>query len=258
MIMQQKYIDWFELFDYAEKIVALTGAGISTLSGIPDFRGKSGFYTNHTTFEGYDRDTLMDLKFFVQHPEIFYRFALQYIYPMLEKIPSIGHITLAELQKRGILDVLYTQNIDLLHTKAGAKAYELHGQINSHSCMKCGNFYFTNEEIYLKLAQGKVPHCHCGGLVKPDIVFFNEELDEKLLEQAFHDFETSDIALVIGSSLSVPPVCTLPMAARLNHGKIIIVNEQPTQYDQYATYKFNDIADFCQNIQDYFFTVNDV
>ena len=86
-----------------------------------------------------------------------------------------------------------------------------------------------------------------------DIVFFNEELDEKLLEQAFHDFETSDIALVIGSSLSVPPVCTLPMAARLNHGKIIIVNEQPTQYDQYATYKFNDIADFCQNIQDYFF-----
>ena len=79
--MQQKYIDCFELFDYAEKIVALTGAGISTLSGIPDFRGKSGFYTNHTTFEGYDRDTLMDLKFFVQQPEIFYRFALQYIYP---------------------------------------------------------------------------------------------------------------------------------------------------------------------------------
>ena len=256
--MQQKYIDCFELFDYAEKIVALTGAGISTLSGIPDFRGKNGFYTNNITFEGYDRQTLLDLKFFVQHPEIFYRFALQYMYPMLEKTPSVGHITLAELQKRGILDVLYTQNIDLLHTKAGAKAYELHGQLNSHSCMKCGNFYFTNEEIYQLLAQGKVPYCHCGGLVKPDVVFFNEELNEKLLEQAFHDFETSDIALVIGSSLSVPPVCTLPMAARLNHGKIIIVNEQPTQYDQYATYKFNDIADFCQNIQDYFFTVNDV
>ena len=106
IIMQQKYIDCFEMFDYAEKIVALTGAGISTLSGIPDFRGKNGFYTNNITFEGYDRDALMDLKFFVQHPEIFYRFALQYMYPMLEKTPSVGHITLAELQKRSILDVL--------------------------------------------------------------------------------------------------------------------------------------------------------
>ena len=250
--MQQKYIDCFELFDYAEKIVALTGAGISTLSGIPDFRGKSGFYTKHTTFEGYDRDTLLDLKFFVQHPDIFYRYAKKYIYPMLDKAPSVGHITLAALQKRGIIDKLYTQNIDTLHTKAGSTTYELHGSLAGHTCMKCGLYGFTTTEIRSCIEYGNVPYCSCGGLIKPDVIFFGEELNEELLSQAFNDFMSADIILVIGSSLTVPPVSTLPMAVSLTHAKLIIVNDQPTQYDQYAAYKFNDIAEFCVAMQECF------
>ena len=240
-----RFTECFELFEYAEKIVALTGAGVSTLSGIPDFRGKNGFYTQGTLFEGYDRQTLFDIDFFHLHPEIFYRFAHEYLYPMLDKTPSVCHNVLASLQQKGIVDALYTQNIDCLHTKAGSKAYELHGTLYTHSCCKCGDFYMPLNEIRRIVAKGEVPRCHCGGLIKPDVVFYGENLDEKLLEQAFHDFETADIVLVFGSSLTVAPVSSLPMACKLNHGKIIIVNEQPTSYDRDAAFIFPDIQQFC-------------
>ena len=250
--MKQEYIDCFDLFDYAENIVVLTGAGISTLSGIPDYRGKSGLDSKKELFEGFARSEITDIKFFTNHPDLFYRYARKHIYPMLDKTPSVGHITLTELQKRGIIDKLYTQNIDTLHTKAGAKAYELHGSLTGHTCMKCGLYNFTATEIRSCIEHDDVPYCTCGGLIKPDVIFFGEELNEELLSQAFNDFMSADIILVIGSSLTVPPVSTLPMAVSLNHAKLIIVNEQPTQYDQYATHKFNDIAEFCQNARDYF------
>ena len=250
--MKQEYIDCFDLFDYAENAVVLTGAGISTLSGIPDYRGKSGLDSKKELFEGYNRGKITDIDFFPKHPDIFYRYAKKYIYPMLDKAPSVGHITLAELQKRGIIDKLYTQNIDTLHTKAGSTTYELHGSLAGHTCMKCGLYGFTTTEIRSCIEHGGIPYCSCGGLIKPDVIFFGEELNEELLSQAFNDFMSADIILVIGSSLTVPPVSTLPMAVSLNHAKLIIVNEQPTQYDQYATHKFNDIAEFCQNARDYF------
>ena len=251
--MKQEYIDCFDLFEFAENVVVLTGAGISTLSGIPDYRGKSGLDSKKELFEGYNRGKITDIDFFPKHPDIFYRYARKYIYPMLDKTPSVGHITLSALQKRGIIDKLYTQNIDTLHTKAGSKTYELHGSLVGHTCMKCGLYGFTTTEIRSCIEYGNVPYCSCGGLIKPDVIFFGEELNEELLSQAFNDFMSADIILVIGSSLTVPPVSTLPMAVSLNHAKLIIVNEQPTQYDQYATHKFNDIAEFCRNARDYFF-----
>lgn len=247
-----RFTECFETFEYAEKIVALTGAGVSTLSGIPDFRGKNGFYTQGTLFEGYDRQTLFDIDFFHLHPEIFYRFAHEYLYPMLDKTPSVCHNVLASLQQKGVVDALYTQNIDCLHTKAGSKVCELHGTLYTHSCCKCGDFYMPLDEIRKIVAQGEVPRCHCGGLIKPDVVFYGENLDEKLLEQAFHDFETADIVLVFGSSLTVAPVSTLPMACKLNHGKIIIVNEQPTSYDRDAAFIFPDIQKFCTALQRFY------
>ena len=250
--MKQEYIDCFDLFEFAENVVVLTGAGISTLSGIPDYRGKSGLDSKKELFEGYNRGKITDIDFFPKHPDIYYRYARKYIYPMLDKAPSVGHITLAALQKRGIIDKLYTQNIDTLHTKAGSTTYELHGSLAGHTCMKCGLYGFTTTEIRSCIEYGNVPYCSCGGLIKPDVIFFGEELNEELLSQAFNDFMSADIILVIGSSLTVPPVSTLPMAVSLTHAKLIIVNDQPTQYDQYAAYKFNDIAEFCQNIQDYF------
>lgn len=247
-----RFTECFESFEYAERIVALTGAGVSTLSGIPDFRGKNGFYTQGTLFEGYDRQTLFDIDFFHLHPEIFYCFAHEYLYPMLDKTPSICHNVLASLQQKGVVDALYTQNIDCLHTKAGSKAYELHGTLYTHSCCKCGDFYMPLDEIRKIVAQGEVPRCHCGGLIKPDVVFYGENLDEKLLNQAFYDFEKADIVLVFGSSLTVAPVSTLPMACKLNHGKIIIVNEQPTSYDRDAAFIFPDIQKFCTALQNFY------
>ena len=251
--MKQEYVDCFDLFDYAENAVVLTGAGISTLSGIPDYRGKGGLDSKKEFFEGFARSEITDIKFFTKHPDIFYRYAKKYIYPMLDKDPSVGHITLAALQKRGIIDKLYTQNIDILHTKAGSTTYELHGSLKGHTCMKCGSYVFTTSEIRFCIEYGGIPYCSCGGLIKPDVIFFGEELNEELLSQAFNDFMSADIILVIGSSLTVPPVSTLPMAVSLNHAKLIIVNEQPTQYDQYATHKFNDIAEFCVEAQEYFY-----
>ena len=250
--MKQEYIDCFDLFEFAENVVVLTGAGISTLSGIPDYRGKSGLDSKKELFEGYNRGKITDIDFFPKHPDIFYRYARKYIYPMLDKAPSVGHITLVALQKRGIIDKLYTQNIDTLHTKAGSTTYELHGSLAGHTCMKCGLYGFTTTEIRSCIEQGKVPYCNCGGLIKPDVIFFGEELNEELLSQAFNDFMSADIILVIGSSLTVPPVSTLPMAVSLTHTKLIIVNDQPTQYDQYAAYKFNDIAEFCVAMQECF------
>ena len=143
--------------------------------------------------------------------------------------------------------------MELILCQAGSTTYELHGSLAGHTCMKCGLYGFTTTEIRSCIEYGKVPYCSCGGLIKPDVIFFGEELNEELLSQAFNDFMSADIILVIGSSLTVPPVSTLPMAVSLNHAKLIIVNEQPTQYDQYATHKFNDIAEFCVEAQEYFY-----
>ena len=114
----------FELFlqawDESQKVVVLTGAGVSTLSGIPDFRGKNGFYSGGKLWNGYDKEDLFDIDFFHAHFDVFYKFAREYLYPMLDKTPSIVHQTLAVLQKAGKIDAIYTQNIDTLHSKAGS------------------------------------------------------------------------------------------------------------------------------------------
>lgn len=247
-----KFLKCFETFEYADKIIALTGAGVSTLSGIPDFRGKNGFYSQNTPFEGFDRETLFDIDFFYSHPDIFYRFANEYLYPMLDKTPSICHNVLASLQKKGIINAIYTQNIDCLHTKAGAQAYELHGSLYTHICTECGDFHTPLKEIRSAAASNEVPCCHCGGILKPDVVFYGENLNEKLLDQAFTDFENADIVLVFGSSLTVAPVSSLPMTAKLNHSKLVIVNEQPTSYDRDADFIFPDIKEFCTALQNFY------
>ena len=250
--MGDNFSECFERFEYAEKVVVLTGAGISTLSGIPDFRGKNGIFTRQRTWNDIPVETLHEIKFFKSHPDLFYRFAAEHIYPMLTKAPSTAHYTLAEMQKRGIVDMLYTQNIDRLHQKAGGAAFELHGTPTGHTCLECGEYDFTMEEIMSQVTAGKVPHCHCGGLIKPDMVFFGEELDAALLEQAFHDFETADIAIVLGSSLTVPPVSTLPLATCINGGILITVNDLPTHCDNQAAYRFSDISEFCRAVCGYF------
>ena len=140
----------FELFlqawDDSEKVIILTGAGVSTLSGIPDFRGKNGFYSGGDLWNGYRKEDLFDIDFFHEKPEVFYRFAQEYLYPMLEKEPSCAHILAAELQKRKMCGRIYTQNIDALHSKAGAtEVAELHGTMQYSKCLRCSKRFTAGE-----------------------------------------------------------------------------------------------------------------
>ena len=189
-----QYEECFALFDTSDKIVALTGAGISTLSGIPDFRGKNGFYTDGNTWNGIRKEELLDIDFFREEPELFYRFAGEFLYPMLQRTPSIAHETLSLMQQKSLCHALYTQNIDCLHTKAGSRTFELHGSLDSHSCTRC-NDHAPLQQVLDQVAAGKVPKCTCGGTLRPDFVFYGECLNEELLEQAFHDFETADLSV---------------------------------------------------------------
>ncbi len=226
----------------SERIVAFTGAGISTLSGIPDFRGKDGVFSKK--FKGYDVEEIHEINFFRKHPEIFYEYAKDFIYNLADRQPNIVHSTLAEMQKRKKLGTIYTQNIDGLHQRAGSLCVrEFHGSMNSHHCLNC-NAAYGYAEIVPTVRNNQVPYCrNCGGLIKPDIVFFGECLDNELLDSAFIEMEQAELLLVLGSSLTVPPAANLPIATHYGGGKIVIVNRQPTMLDRYAFLKFDDLKE---------------
>ena len=151
----------------------------------------------------------------------------------------------------GLLRGVYTQNIDLLHQQAGSRhVYELHGSPARHHCLKCRKQFGYAEIAPLVLA-GKVPRCGCGGLVKPDIVFYGENLDEALLNQAFADMEKAELVLVLGSSLTVQPAASLPMAANYGGGKIVIVNAQPTPLDRYAALRYDDLQSVFEELENW-------
>ena len=250
----EQFLPCFQALEKARKVSVLTGAGVSTLSGIQDFRGENGFYTQKGLLYGVSREQLFDIDFFRARPEIFYCYARDYLYPMLDKTPSIAHTALARMQKAGRIGTVYTQNIDCLHTKAhGGRVVELHGTLREHACIDCGRTFETAKARECAEA-GNVPRCPaCSGLVKPKVVFFGEQLNDDDLSSAFRDAEISDVFLVLGSSLTVSPVSSLPTAARINRRSIIIVNKQPTPFDRDAAFRFDDIALFCGEMEKYFF-----
>ena len=249
----QDFVPCFKAIEAAPRVSVLTGAGVSTLSGIQDFRGENGFYNQKGPLYGVSREQLFDIDFFRARPEIFYCYARDCLYPMLDKTPSIAHTVLARMQKAGRIGTVYTQNIDCLHTKArGGRVVELHGTLREHGCIDCGQPFETAKARECAEA-GTVPRCPaCSGLVKPKVVFFGEQLDDNDLAGAFRDAEISDILLVLGSSLTVSPVSSLPMAARINKRTIVIVNKQPTPFDRDAAFRFDDIAIFCGEMEKYF------
>ena len=247
------YKNCFELLNSSRKTAVLTGAGVSTLSGISDFRGANGFYTKKSPLYGVSREQLFDIDFFRRRPEIFYQYAREYLYPMLDKVPSIAHTTLAAMQKRKLCGAIFTQNIDTLHFKAGATdCVELHGSLREHFCIGCGKS-FPTADIRARAEKEAVPRCgECGGLIKPRVVFFGESLDQDDLERAFRECAACDVLLVLGSSLTVTPVANLPMTAIGAGRKAVIVNAQPTPVDRYAAFKFDDIAQFCTEMARFF------
>lgn len=226
---------------------AFTGAGVSTLSGIKDFRSPDGVYSR--PWQGYSVEEILSLPFFHRDPAIFYQWAREFCYCLDRYAPSIIHLVLARMEREGIIGGVMTQNIDVLHQKAGSKrVLEVHGSPSSHHCLGCHRT-FGYDEIAPTVMKGEVPHCSCGGIIKPDIIFYGESLNQETLEACFDWAQRCKLMLVLGSSLTVQPAASIPYTAWQSGAKICLVNAQPTPLDRMATWRFDDLKAFGEAIQ---------
>ena len=220
-----------QLIDQSNRIVFFGGAGVSTESGIPDFRSVDGLY--HQKYD-YPPETMLSHDFFVRHPEEFFRFYRDKMLA-LEAKPNAAHIKLAELEQAGKLLAIITQNIDGLHQKAGSKkVYELHGSVHRNYCTLCGKFY---DAEYIRRSQG-IPRCDCGGIIKPDVVLYGENLDSRVMAGAAQAIDQADLLIVGGTSLVVYPAAGF--VANYRGDKLVLINRDPTPYDDRADYLFRD------------------
>lgn len=215
------------------RIVFLGGAGVSTESGIPDFRSENGIFKAIRDF-GYPPETLLSRSFFDKHPEVFFKYYRTLLMSGDAK-PNRAHLALAKLEKEGKLTAVATQNIDGLHTMAGSKnVYELHGSIKRNHCMKCHKFY---DDTFIAETDG-VPRCSCGGIVKPDVVLYEEGLDYDTLNGAVTHIMRADMLIVGGTSLQVYPAAGL---IEYYHGdRLVLINKSETPYDRFADLVIND------------------
>ena len=214
----------------AERMVAFTGAGISAESGIPTYRGAGGVWTQ------YDPGKYANIDYFLEDPSYYWNFFRDVRYPVLKQAaPNAAHRALAELEARGPLRAVITQNIDGLHQAAGSRqVLELHGNTRRILCLGCGRAH-TLDEVYGQTHERMPPVCSsCAGMLKPDVVFFGEALPEEVLAQAVRETQTCDLYLVVGSSLVVQPAATLPALATRSGARLIIVNKDPTPLDAIA------------------------
>lgn len=235
------YDSFFDLLKSSRSTVVLTGAGISTLSGIPDFRSEGGVYSEK--FGSLSVESLLDIDFFLSHPEEFYAWARNGWYSDKEYKPNVVHNALVLMEKKGLLsEGIFTQNIDSLHTYAGSgKVYELHGTLRTSSCTSCHRKY-SFSETRERLKGNPYPKCdYCHTLLKPDIVFYGESLDEGILNRAYRSFENAELCIVLGTSLVVNPVATLPWVSVNNNKKVVIVNRDETYLDNKAQFVFRDL-----------------
>jgi len=218
--MDQKSVAELQsIIDGAKRLVFFGGAGVSTESGIPDFRSPDGLY--HMKYK-YPPEYMLSHDCFVERTEEFYAFYRDKILSYDAK-PNAAHIFLAELEKAGRLSAVVTQNIDGLHYDAGSKrVYELHGSVRRNYCVKCGKFHSLDD---VKAVMG-VPHCECGGIIKPDVVLYGEGLDEDVITGAVEAISSADVMIVAGTSLVVYPAAGL---VRYFRGRsLVTVNLDPT------------------------------
>ena len=200
--MNEKIEKFKTLVNESNNIVFFGGAGVSTESGIPDFRSKDGLYNQKYK---YPPEEILSHTFFMNNTEEFFKFYKEKM-NSLKYEPNVTHIKLAELEKEGKLKAVVTQNIDGLHQKAGSKnVYELHGSVLRNYCMKCHKFY---DAEYVFNSSG-VPKCSCGGIIKPDVVLYEEALDEETLEKSVYAIAHADLLIVAGTSLTVYPASGL-------------------------------------------------
>ena len=229
--MEEKIKQFKQLIEESNNIVFFGGAGVSTESGIPDFRSKDGLYNQQ--YE-YPPETILSHTFFINNTYDFYRFYKAKM-NSLKYEPNITHIKLAELENKGKLKAVITQNIDGLHQKAGSKTvYELHGSVLRNYCMSCNKFYgaeyvFNSDDI---------PKCSCGGIIKPDVVLYQEGLDDNTVTNSIYAIQNADLLIVAGTSLTVQPAASL-----INYFQgqnLALINRDATPYDNKADLVIND------------------
>lgn len=219
------------LIDNATNIVFFGGAGVSTESGIPDFRSQDGLY--HTQYQ-YQPETIISASFFRHDPKEFYRFYKDKMVH-LDAMPNACHLGLAKLEEMGKLKAVITQNIDGLHQMAGSKnVYELHGSIHRNHCIRCGKFY-TLEDILKE----DVPYCLCGGIIKPDVTLYEEALPHGILEKSIDTIQQADLFIVGGTSLVVQPAAALIYYTKEN-ANIVMINKSITGRESLATLVIQD------------------
>ena len=208
-----------EIIDESKHIVFFGGAGVSTESGIPDFRSEDGLY--HEKYS-YPPERIISHSFFLTNPEVFYRFYKEKML-CLDAEPNAAHRKLAELEQAGKLKAVVTQNIDGLHQKAGSKiVYELHGSIHRNYCLRCHKFYPAE---FIKASEG-IPYCSCGGVIKPDVVLYEESLDSKTIEDAVTAITNADTLIIGGTSLVVYPAAGFIDYFRGKH--LVLINKAET------------------------------
>ncbi len=213
-----------EIIESAGRVVFFGGAGVSTESGIPDFRSADGLYRQNYP---YPPETILSRSFYERHPDIFFRFYREkMLFPKAE--PNSAHLSLAELERRGKLTAVITQNIDGLHQKAGSRrVLELHGSVLRNHCQQCGRFY----GLEAVLESEGIPRCACGGRIKPDVVLYEEGLDEETVRQSVQAVSQADLLLVGGTSLAVYPAAGLIDYCR---GRLAVLNKSATPADEQA------------------------
>lgn len=225
--------------------VVFTGAGMSTASGIPDFRSKDGLWSKVDPFKVASIDALR------KNPAIFYEFYKERLSLLLRAHPNDGHKILGKLEKARLIQAVITQNIDGLHQKGGSmRVIELHGNIREAHCMRCGKG-ISSVELLEILDKEKVPYCSCGGIYKVDVVLFGEPLPEGALLEATRLTRGGYLWIVLGSSLVVMPAADLPRKALLNGSPLVIVNRESTYLDEYAAVLFReDIVDVLKALEE--------
>ncbi len=232
-----------EIINNSKYLVFFGGAGVSTESGVPDFRSVDGLYNQKYD---YPPETILSHTFFMRKTEEFYKFYRDKL--LIHNIePNKAHLSLAKMEKLGILKAVVTQNIDGLHQKAGSKAvYELHGSVHRNYCMKCGKFYDLEQVENNEL----VPRCKCGGIIKPDVVLYEEGLDDKTVTGAINHIANADTLIIGGTSLAVYPAAGL---IRYFNGKnLVLINKQKTPMDENCSLVINDsigkVLGYCMDI----------
>ena len=229
---EEKLKKFTQIIKASDNIVFFGGAGVSTESNIPDFRSKDGLY--NSKYQNYQPEEIISHSFFIKNPKLFYEYYFdKMVY--LDALPNKAHKALAVLEQKNKLKAIITQNIDNLHQMAGSKkVYELHGSVHRNYCTKCNKFYTVNELLKIK----DYPYCECGGIIKPDVVLYEEPLDGKMIDEAITKILNAKVLIVAGTSLLVQPAASFVSYFRGQY--LIVINKEETFLDKYATLVFHE------------------